>query len=214
MHPCSLFLLYTKDVKNLYIVCGMKCEFPELKGDVIGVDRGAYYLSIKGIRMKAALGDFDSINKKERELIDQYAEEIIAYNPIKDETDLEAAVSYGKRKGYEKVIVYGALGGRQDHNYVNIRLLSLCGLEMELRDEKHILKVYRKGQYEIRKKGFKYLSLFALKDSRISIGGVYYPLDDVILKTTDIYAISNEILAEKADLIIADGEVLVIQAND
>lgn len=192
----------------------MKCELPELKGDILGVDRGALYLVQKGIKMKAAMGDFDSVSDEEREMIFNSVSEIYTFNAIKDDTDLEAAIHYGERNGYDKLIVYGALGGRQDHNFVNIRLLSLCKVDVELRDEKHCLKVYRTGSYEIDKDGFKYLSLFALKDTKLSISGVFYPLDGVVLKTTDIYAISNEILEEKAILRIFDGELLIMKTND
>ena len=69
------------------------------------------------------------------------------------------------------------------------------------------------GTYKI-KKEYTYLSFIPLKESVISEQGVAYPLEKRKLYKRDIYAISNEIVEEYADITIHEGSVLMIEAKD
>ncbi|MFV0479076.1 MAG: thiamine diphosphokinase, partial [Anaerorhabdus sp.] len=63
-------------LKRVVIVCTLAEEMPDLSGDFYGVDKGALYLAKQGIKMKVAIGDFDSIQPNDLEKIKQYAQEI------------------------------------------------------------------------------------------------------------------------------------------
>lgn len=201
-------------MKTLTIVCGMKCDLSNIKGDVLGVDRGALYCAQNNIKMIAAMGDFDSVTSEEKELIENNCSNIIKFNPIKDDTDSEAAIHFAENNGYENALMYGALGGRQDHNFLNIKLLSLSKIPLTLIDDKHKMYVLKEGEHLINKDNYKYISLFPYVDTALTLVGCFYPLTNTTVKTTDLYTISNEILEDSCKLIIHNGELLIIQCND
>ena len=76
-------------MKSCTVVCGYKPNIKEIIGDVIGVDKGCLYLIEKGINIKLALGDFDSVNEQQYGLIKTKSENLIKLDPVKDDTDLE-----------------------------------------------------------------------------------------------------------------------------
>ena len=88
--------------------------------DIIGVDHGAYICALQGVEMKAAIGDFDSVSKTQVIQIQQMAERMEQLPSHKDETDTEEAVLYALAHGYDDIWVYGALGGRLDHELANL----------------------------------------------------------------------------------------------
>lgn len=64
----------------------------------IGADRGALYLAEHGITIDIALGDFDSVTKREYAIIEKHAELFDKYPVMKNQTDLEIAIEMGKRR--------------------------------------------------------------------------------------------------------------------
>ena len=65
------------------------------------------------------LGDFDSVNGKNF----PKDSEIIEFLPEKDYTDGELCVIEAVKRGYNEIEIYGAGGGRPDHEYANYGLL-------------------------------------------------------------------------------------------
>ena len=198
------------------IVCGYKPQILENYEDVflIGVDKGASFLALNNVKMDFAIGDFDSVNDNELEKIKEFSKEFIKLNPIKDDTDLEHALKFVKEKGYKEIDVYGCLGGRQDHNLLNLKLLYLSDLKITYYDQKHKIFMLSKGTHKIYKEKYKYLSLFVFKDCTLSLSGTYYPIGKTTLTFNDNYTTSNEILNEYCSMDIFDGKVLIIQCND
>ena len=196
------------------VVLGLDCDLSMCEGDIIGVDKGAYRCAKAQIRMKSALGDFDSISLQQKEIVKQYTQEMIVYNPIKDDTDCVAAINWALSNSYDEILVLGGLGGRQDHNYANLRLLKNKKATIVFKDQKNKIFCLGPGRYEISKEEYKYLSLFAQEDSCITIRNVAYPLFDRCLNDSDIYTVSNEISEDKAVLTIKYGRLMVMQCND
>ena len=62
-----------------------------------------------------------------------------------------------KSYGYDKIIVYGGLGGRIDHEIVNIRLCEQFANKITFVDENNKLTAYSTGTYEF-KKEYQYIS--------------------------------------------------------
>ena len=86
---------------------------------VIGVDGGYNILQKLEIKPDVVIGDFDSIEGECKE------ENIIRLNPIKDETDLLYAISYGESKGYKDFYIFGGTGGKRiSHTIANIQAIS------------------------------------------------------------------------------------------
>lgn len=202
-------------MKKCYIVSGFN---PIIKdkydGFLVGVDKGCLYLALKNIEMDVGIGDFDSVNDNEFKIIEKHCKKLIKLKPIKDDTDMEHALKFVEELGYNEIEVYGCLGGRQDHNLLNIKLLYLSGLDITLFDEKNKMFCLDKGKHVVYKEEYKYLSLFVFKKANVKLEGCYYKLDDTDLDIYDNYTTSNEILDEFCTLTINKGRVLIIQSKD
>ncbi len=198
------------------IVCGYKPLILKDYKDalLIGVDKGALYLANSNVKMDYAIGDFDSVCEEEFLEIKKFASEVIKLNPIKDDTDLEHTLNFVKEMGYSDIDVYGCLGGRQDHNLLNLKLLYLSDLNIKYYDEKHKIFSKKQGTHKIYKENYKYLSLFVFEKCVLSLSGTYYPIFKTTLTITDNYTTSNEILDDYCLLTIEEGKMLVILCND
>ena len=186
-------------------------EVIRFQGDVIGVDYGAFYCARHGYPMKLAIGDFDSIDRANLPLIESFADEEVVLPEMKDVSDFEAALE--RLEGYEKIYVYGGLGGRLDHQFAMMKHLQRDSRLVFL-NENNKIYVLKKGEHTLDKNGFKYLSLFAMSASLLSIEGVKYPLSNKVLDTEDTYTLSNEILSDSCTLNLMSGQLLIIQSND
>ena len=182
--------------------------------DYIGADRGALHLAERGIRMVLAIGDFDSVSEEEMKRIREFSDEVMVLNPIKDDSDSEAAVDEAVRRGYEKIYIAGAFGGRIDHEIVNLRLCFKYPERVILTDPGNRCIALKEGTHVIKKEGYRYLSVFAQKKCEISLKGFKYPLDHRVLDETSLYGLSNEILEEEGIIEVHSGMILVIMSRD
>src|SRR5690625_3803021 len=89
----------------------------------IGADRGALTLVENGITVNYSLGDFDSVDAKQREMIINHTIHFDASPVEKDKTDLEIALDRAFEIKPEKLYLFGITGGRLDHELINIQLL-------------------------------------------------------------------------------------------
>ena len=187
---------------------------PETDADLIGVDRGALILAEAGKRMKLALGDFDSVAEGDLDLIRRMSDETVILNPVKDDSDSEAAVTELIRRGYARITLTGGTGGRLDHEIVNLRLVSMFPGILVLKNEKNTVQAFSEGVHHIGTEGRKYISFFAAVPSVISLSGMKYPLDHRIFMPQDLYGLSNEITGEEGILTVHSGIVLCVQSDD
>lgn len=202
-------------MKKCHLICGyhpiLRSEYKE---DLFGIDKGAFLLAQKGFKDFVALGDFDSIGEEELELIKKCTNKIIKLNPIKDDTDLEHCLKYLKDNDYTDVEIYGALGGRQDHNLLNLKLIYLSDLNIVAYGQNNKVFNLKKGKHIISKDDYKYLSLFTFEKSLLNLVGTKYPIDIKEINLFDNYTTSNEILNNECGLDIIQGRLLVIQTSD
>ena len=86
---------------------------------IIACDRGYVYAEKMGIRPDVLVSDFDSYSGPVEDDV------IIKKHPSKKaDTDTKLALKYAMEKGYERVDVICALGGRFDHTFANCE----CGV--------------------------------------------------------------------------------------
>lgn len=202
-------------MKKCTIVCGYKPSIKnELKGKIIGVDKGCLYLIKNNFKIDVAIGDFDSVTKKEFELIRNNSKKLIKLNPIKDDTDFEHTLNYVKENKYTDVDVYGVLNGRKDHEILNLKLLYLSDLNITFYDSKNKIFKLEKGEYKIRKDSYKYFSLLTFDSCRLDLDKVKYPLHNKEITYKDNYTTSNEILDDYCLINIKQGKLLIILCND
>ena len=191
-----------------------RCDSIPTAENYIGVDKGALTLARNGKRMLLAIGDFDSVEESDLAYIKEYSDTLIQLNPIKDDTDSEAAVMYAIENGYHKIHLYGGLGGRLDHAMINLRLVSRFPETIYLHDQNNFIFSLGEGVHSIDKRDYAYISFFTEDEATISLEGFKYPLDKQQLTNKDTYTTSNEILEDKGIITVHAGKVTVIQSKD
>ena len=191
-----------------------RCDSIPTAENYIGVDKGALTLARNGKRMLLAIGDFDSVEESDLAYIKEYSDTLIQLNPIKDDTDSEAAVMYAIENGYQKIHLYGGLGGRLDHAMINLRLVSRFPETVYLHDQNNFIFSLGEGVHSIDKHDYTYISFFTENEATISLEGLKYPLDKQQLTNKDTYTTSNEILEDRGIVTVHAGQVTVIQSKD
>lgn len=189
-------------------------DIPTLDADYIGADKGAAILADKGIPMVAAIGDFDSIHVDDMNKIQSMSDEVIYLNPIKNDSDAEAALKYAIEKGYDEIVMCGAFGGRIDHTYYNIRLAYQYPNLLKLCDKNNLVYALKEGTYKINKNGFRFISFFTDEEAILSLNDFEYTLNERRITKDDLYTLSNKIMDEVGTITIKKGTVLVLQTKD
>ncbi|WP_105993010.1 thiamine diphosphokinase [Staphylococcus simulans] len=185
-----------------------------------GIDRGALILVEHDIQPIFSLGDFDSVTEEERiDLKNQ-----LDIHPVKAEkadTDLGLGVREAVECGFNEINIYGATGGRLDHFLGAVQLLQEpdyldAGVVVRLIDKQNEIVYLGKGTHEMTYDAdFKYTSFVPQRDHTvISLNGFKYPLDHQTLYQGSTLTISNEIEAEKAEVIVEAGGVLCVRSHD
>ncbi len=202
-------------MRKCVVVLKLAYQLPQLEDvDYIGVERGALFLAKKKIRMAFSIGDFDSVDAAEMDGIEEYSDAVIRLNPVKNNSDSEAAVDEAKRRGYDLIYIAGARGGRIDHEIVNLRLCWKYPEQVVLLDERNHCRALKEGVHAIEKKGYRYVSLFAQRECELSLHGFKYPLEHCVLDVSDLYGLSNELLGEQGTIEVHRGVVLCVEAKD
>lgn len=196
-----------------YIVGAGDCpclDFEKKNGDlVIAADGGYKYLLSSNINPDTVIGDFDSLGEIPE------GRNIIKLNPVKDITDMNAAVDIGIEKEYSEFVIYGALGGRFDHSLANIQLianLSKMGNKAELIDGKTVITAVTDGKITFDSSYKGYISVFSHSDvcENVSISGLKYTLENATLKNSFPLGVSNEFIGIDSEIIISKGTAIVI----
>ncbi len=176
---------------------------------VICADSGIVRAERLGVRPKLIVGDFDSYTG------DLPADtEIHRSVPEKDDTDTMLALKLAIERGAEKVMIYGAFGGRFDHTVANLQTLAYAqahGCEAVLADGDNTVYLYGTGEYSFPRSEDAYFSFFAYTpEVRVTLKGVKYPLDNSAVASTFPIGVSNEITGSEAVLTIHEGRALVV----
>lgn len=201
-------------MNKVILVCGWQDDIPSrFDGDVVGVDRGAVLLARQKTEMALAIGDFDSILVDERQEIERYAKRMIVLSTHKEVSDTEAAIDECIAAGYEEIVLWGGLGGRFDHAWVNFLLLKKHP-SLRLTDAQNDVYTIDEGTHDIASTDRKYVSIFALKRSEISLSGFVYPLDHAVFEFDTTLGLSNEIQKENAQIIVHSGRLMIILSQD
>ena len=176
---------------------------------IVGIDRGSLLLAKNNIKMDYAIGDFDSVNNIEFELIKKYAKSLIKLNPIKDDTDTAHAIELFKN---DEITIFGGIKGKRIEHFYAILLELVKRSNIRLIDENSLIEVMDNNDYII-KDNYKYISIFGVIDSIISLSGFKYNLDNYKLSRFSSLGVSNEIISmPKINLI--EGKLLLIYSNE
>ena len=180
----------------------------------IGVDHGAFLALSNGVDLDYAVGDFDSCNSSERDLIFQKVKHVILLNPIKDETDTNYAYQEFKdQKDVSFVILGGITGKRIEHFYANLELVMKDERVCLLDNDTLISQISHDVSWK--KDEYHYLSFFPIEEEAIlSLRGFAYEGEKILLKKGKGLGISNEIVKEEAHLILNKGKLLCFRSKN
>lgn len=194
------------------------CKKEETFDYIICADRGLYHARKLGLIPNLIVGDLDSTDSGDLQYFKEKGIEIETFNPQKDETDTELAISRAIQKGARKVTVWGGLGSRLDHSLGNIHLLYKLlksGIQGKLVNPNNT--VYLAKEY-IKLKGQKgdLVSLipFAGNARGITTNQLAYALENATLEVGTSLGISNYLLEEVAEVWIKEGMLIVVMACD
>ncbi len=213
--------------KNILIVTGGRVSIPFAKEyikqlefhTVIAVDSGLSYAKELELPIDYLVGDFDSVDKQ---ILDEYIDsgiQILKFNPEKDATDTELALTLSIELMADEVILLGASGSRLDHTFANIYLLSGLlkkKIKASIVDEWNKVYLIDEG-ITLQKDGLHgpYLSLLPFMGTvqGVTLTGFKYPLIDHTMFASSL-GISNEVIEKEAYINLQAGTLIVMESKD
>ena len=188
----------------------------------IGVDRGVFTLIQSGIQPYMAFGDFDSVSQEELRDIEAKVSKLYRFKPEKDETDMEIALKWALDQETEKIQLFGATGGRLDHFFANVQLLTkqvLSGSPKNvfIVDRSNILFVKGPGKYSVTENSrYQYVSFVPLGGdvAGLTLEGFKYPLKECHIPLGSTLCISNELINNSGTFSFSEGILLVVRSSD
>ena len=185
---------------------------------VIGADRGALRLIQNNIKMDIAIGDFDSVEEAEKEMILSAAESEVLQSE-KDDTDTEHAFRFALEKQPEEIVLLGCIGRRMDHSLSCIGMLRQA-LEKDVKafvvDNYNRISI-RKGAVQIKKEEQygKFISILPYGSSAkgVTMKGFKYEIENVDIDAAYSLTVSNEI-TEPVATISCDDYYILLETRD
>lgn len=179
------------------------------KDVIIAADGGYDILNKNNITPDIVIGDFDSVSKLPTH------ENLIEFPPEKDYTDMFLAYKEGEAKGFNNFVIYGGTGGRIDHTISNIQLLAdiaINGGRAFLLGEGAVLTAIHNEKIEFSSDYTGKISVFSIETTSksVTIRGLKYSTDNILLNCNTPLGVSNEFVGERAEISVKDGTLLII----
>lgn len=185
---------------------------------VIAADGGLFYLREMGIQPNMSMGDFDSLGYIPDE------KNLIVHPVEKDDTDMMLAVKEGLNRGYRTFYLYGGQGGRVDHTFANIQImtyLASLGCKVYLAgDDFHMTVLMGEDSIVLTKDLFLWNGLglgptvsvfsFGNEANGVSIKGAKYEAEDIALNYMYPLGVSNSFEGKDITISVKEGAVLVM----
>ncbi|MCR4601147.1 MAG: thiamine diphosphokinase [Clostridia bacterium] len=192
-----------------YVPSGLDAE----QAVVIACDRGYAHAKEAGFRVDIVLGDFDSYDgsiEGETEVIRLPAE--------KDDTDTHYAVRLAIERGLTDITILGAVGARLDHELANVQTCVYAAREKALCrivDEHHEMFSLYCASRRIPRDSWKWLSVFAIdrEIGGVTLRGLKYEIENEKLYNYFPRGVSNEFVADTAEVDVANGTMLVVLSD-
>lgn len=195
--------------------------FSQLSTEVWGgIDRGTLILSEQNIVPVFSVGDFDSVNDEEREIL----KKTLNIHPVKAEkndTDLALGVEKAIQQGYTEINIYGATGGRLDHFMGTLQiLLKPVYIKKEIKikviDKQNEIVLLNTGTHQLYPSTeYKYVSFIPVNgEVTLSLTGFKYNLNHQHLEIGSTLTISNEVSRPVATIEVEKGQVLQMRSRD
>ena len=183
---------------------------------IVGADGGAAQALAWGGVPDVVIGDMDSLPDQARATLAAGGCEFIVHPRAKDETDLELALTYVVERGFQEVVILGALGGRLDHMLANLLLLALprfAAVQIRIVDDREeALLVRDGGAVAVEGLPDEAVSLLPLGGdaSGVTTAGLAWALDGDTLRFGSSRGVSNEMTGLTARIAVEEGCLLVV----
>ncbi len=187
----------------------------------VGIDRGGLFLHEQHLPLNLAVGDFDSLNAAERQLVFDYAGEVKRSPAEKDDTDTQLALALVlERYPQATVTLIGATGGRIDHFLANLWMVLEPRFQPHsqrifLKDQQNTIRFLLPGTHTVyQEQGMRYLAYCCMTPvTNLTLTKSKYTLNKQDVPYPTSYA-SNEFLTNEAQISFDTGFVAVIQSKD
>lgn len=184
---------------------------------VIAADSGAKTALDFQTTPEVVIGDFDSLDKKTRTLLESKGCRFVVYGQEKDETDTELALQYALDNGATTISLLGGIeGDRIDHILANIFLLTATDVPIHCINGSTDAWV-EQGPSNVTVTGQRgdLLSLLPLSAevTAVTTGGLQYALRSEPLLSNKTRGISNVLSGEKATVRFRSGTLLLAHTS-
>ena len=176
---------------------------------IIAIDAGFASLSRVGCQPDVVVGDFDSLG---------YVPEGVAVerHPVhKDKSDLELTLDLIAMRGFESVVIYGALGARLDHTIANLQMCARFaeeGIGVQLVGLDSVVTILV-GPSELalpaRQAGTVSVFSAVPMSHGVTEWGLEYPLENANLSNRTTLGLSNEFVGTEAVVSVESGTLYV-----
>ena len=220
-------------MKKVLIITGGRTDtnfvaeaYKEYLPDVVIVaDRGVMAAKELDIIPDYIVGDFDSgdttVVEYFKSQFEVYGKPMVrTFNPEKDETDTELAISLALTLNPKEIVLLGATGTRLDHTMANIELLyriTESGVRARIIDEYNVISIHDKEITLKRDKAFgEYFSLIPFTDNvkGLNIRGAKYEVENYILSSGSSLGVSNEFMKNIVKISFDSGILILFQTSD
>lgn len=188
--PPTVDTLKTIDYKDKIIICA----------------DGAYdYLSSYAIP-DVLIGDFDSITKVPSNV------NVKRFPVDKDFTDGHLAILELKERGVTEAEIYGAYGGRPDHEFGNFALLALADslkIKAVIKGDYDIYFVKKEISLKVRKNMTVSIVPFSDEAHILSCQGLKFSASDLKMNKLHLIGLSNTAISDEIYLSVGEGSVLL-----
>lgn len=177
---------------------------------VIACDKGLEYASAAGVRPDLIIGDFDSYSGALPEGVP-----VTRLKAEKDDTDTMSAVRCALERGFSRIDIYCALGGRLDHLFANIQTMAFAvkgGADAHIIGGNEELFAFTGKTVTFPEREGWSLSVFALggRCGNVSIRGAKYCLENAVVESSFPIGTSNQWLSGEIEISVGSGVILVM----
>lgn len=176
---------------------------------VICADGGLAAAANYNITPDLIVGDFDSLG------IVPKGDNVVVYPVEKDVTDSFIAIEEGLKRGFDRFVFYGCVGGRLDHTLANIQHLQYLaehGAQGMLVGDKETITVIKDAavHFDAKRKGG--VSVFSLSETSegVTIEGLFYEAKDISLTNGFPLGVSNHFTGKPATVSVKNGVLLIV----
>ncbi len=175
---------------------------------IIAADGGIDKLKNKGVIPDLIVGDFDSSSSCPT------GDNVITFPVKKDDTDTLLAIKEAIKRGFDRIVISGGMGGSLDHTVANLQSLSYAldnGATAFLTDGSQSAVIVN-GTAVIQGKKGNRCSVFAFggEAEGVTLRGLEYEGDSISLTPNFPLGVSNSFTDCEAEISVKKGKILVI----